>query len=230
MISVNAIWLFSIVGIAAIAIILLTLILLNSNLRGKEFSLLRNFPYEFGKMNPDIYHIFKPLMFVLTGLAFSPLFVIVPLSKDFGDLTFLTIFITCIFGLTAITNSLLFFFDARYTKTHMILVTCSMCLTMLSNALATLLSTLVYKTYLEMSENHISSLILAIISGLLTIVMLIIVINPKLANWAKLESQDNGSGEKTYSRGKVFILALSEWLTIAISLIGELAFLFSIIK
>ena len=230
MISVNAIWLFSIIGIAGVAIVLLTFVLLNSSLRGKEFSLLRNFPYEFGQMNPDIYHVFRPMMFALTGLAFSPLFVIVPLSKDFGDLAFLTIFITCIFGLTAITNSLLFFFDARYTKTHMILVTCSMCLTMLSNALATLLSILVYKTYLDMSENHLSSLIFAIVSGLLTIAMLVLVINPKLSNWAKLEIQDNGNGEKTYSRGKVFILALSEWLTIALSLIGELIFLFSIIK
>ena len=95
MISVNAIWLFSIVGIAAIALTLLGILLFNSTMFKKEFSLLRNFPYEFVKLNPEAYRVFRPFMFVLTGLAFSPLFVIVPLTKDFGDLAFLTTFITC---------------------------------------------------------------------------------------------------------------------------------------
>ena len=230
MITINAVWLFSLIGIAAIALTLLGMLLFNSTLFHKEFSLLRNFPFEFGRMNEDAYRIFKPFMFVLTGLAFSPLFVIVPLSKDFGDLAFLTIFITSVFGLSAIVNSLLFFFDARYTKTHLLLVTIAICLTLLANALATLLSVLVFKVYLDMSENHISSLVLAIISGLIVVIMLLIAFNPKLANWAKLQSVENDSGEKTYSRGKIFVLAFIEWLTIALSILGELVFLFSIIK
>ena len=230
MIGVNAIWLLSIIGIGAIALILMTLLLLNSTLRGKDFSLLRNFPFEFGKANPNVYQVFKTLMFVLTGFAFSPLFVITPLYRDFGDLSFLCIFITCIFGLSAITNSLLFFFDARYTKTHMILVTISMSLTLLANALSTLLSIIVYKTYLDMSSAHPTSLVFAIVSGVLALGMLFLIVNPKLTSWAKLETQTDSNGEKTFVRGKVFILALTEWITIALSILGEIIFLLSIIK
>lgn len=230
MIGVNAIWLLSIIGIGAIALILTILLLINSSLRGKDFSLLRNFPFEFGKVNPNTFQVFKTLMFILTGFAFSPLFIITPLFKDFGDLGVLCVFITCVFGLLAIANSLLFFFDARYTKTHMILVTIAMSLTLLANALSTLLSIIVYKTYLDMSSSHLSSLILAIVSGILALGMLFLIVNPKLTSWAKLETQTDSNGEKTISRGKVFILALTEWITIAISIIGEIIFLLSIIK
>ena len=230
MISPNAIWIFSLAGIGVVSLILLTLLLLNSSLRGKEFSLLRNFPFEFGKMNPNVFSIFKTLMFILSGLAFSPLFFISPLMKDFGDLGFLCILITCVFGLNAICNCFLFFFDVRYTKTHMALVTISMSLTLLATALSTLISILVYKSYLDMNDNHLSSLILAIACGILSLGMIFLIFNPKLSNWAKLKENVSSDGEKSYSRGKVFILALSEWITIGISLIGEILFLITLIK
>ena len=230
MISVNAIWLFSLIGILGIAIILLTMLILNSNIRGKDFSLLNNFPFEFLKINPNIAYTFKLLMFILTGLAFSPLFVITPLLPDFGDLGFLSILITCVFGLAGIANCLLFFFDARFTKTHMILVTVAMSLTFLANALATLLSILVYKTYLDMADSHPASIVLAIVSGIIAIGILALIFNPKLTSWAKLHSETTQSGEKIYTRPKVFILALSEWIIIFLNIIGELLFVLSLIK
>lgn len=230
MISINAIWIFSLASFAIVAIILLSLILTSSSFRGKEFSFLRNFPYEYLNSNKNTLVLFKSLLFLLSGLAFSLLFVITPLISDFGDLGFLTIFITCIFGLAAIANMLLFFFDARYTKTHMALATVSMTLTMLANALATLLSILVYKVYLDRSDSHVSSLVLAIVSGLITLGMLFLIFNPKLTSWAKLESKENEDGTKTYIRGKVFVLALSEWITIALTIIGEIIFFVSILK
>lgn len=230
MISFNAIWLFSLVGIAAIALILLVMTMLNSSLRGKDFSLLNNFPFEFLKINSGIAYTYKILMFILTGLAFSPLFVITPLIAEFGDLGFLSILITCVFGLTAIANCLLFFFDARFTKSHMVLVTVAMSLTFLSNTLATLLSILVYKTYLDMSDSHPISLVLAIVSGLIAIGTLALILNPKLNNWAKLKIETSPNGEKIVTRPKVFILALSEWIIIFLGVIGELIFLLSLIK
>lgn len=230
MISINAIWIFSIAGFSLIALITLGLVLANSSLRGKEFSLLRNFPFEFGKLNPTIYPIFKTFIFILSGFAFSPLFFISPQMKDFGNLGFLLVLITCIYGLASVSNCFLFFFDARYTKTHMILVTVSMSLVLLANALSTLVSILVYKSYLDMVENHIMSLVFAIVSGVLTLGMLFLIVNPKLTSWAKLESEVDSNGEKIYKRGKVFILALSEWITILISILGEIVFLVSLIK
>ena len=58
------------------------------------------------------------------------------------------------------------------------------------------------------------------------IALLIIMINPKLRDWARLEKQVNGDGTISYRRPKVFILALSEWLTI---LINHLSFVLILI-
>ena len=206
------------------------MILLNPTLKEEKFSFLRSFPYEVIKSNDGSVGMFKILLYILTAFAFSPLFVITPLIAEFGDLGFLSIFITAVFGLSMISNCLLFFFDARYTKAHMVLATISMSLTLLANALSTLLSIIVYKTYLDMSDSHISSLILAIVSGLFAVGMLLLIINPRLKSWASLEAVDNGDGEKTYARGKVFVLALTEWITIAISILGEIVYLFALIK
>lgn len=230
MISANLIWILSLVGFAGIFLILLVLLFLNSSVTKKEFNPLRNFPYEFLKLNPNISSLFKPLMFVLTGFAFSPIFFITPLMGEFGDLGFLTIFVTCIFGLAAVSNCLLFFFDARYTKTHIYLATISMCLTFLANALATLLSFLVFKHYWGFGETRVPALILAILSTLVSLTILFIIVNPKLSSWAKLDYTTNENGERVYSRGKVFVLALSEWITILASIIGEILFFLILIK
>ena len=230
MISANLIWILSLVGFAGIFLILLVLLFLNSSVTKKEFNPLRNFPYEFLKLNPNIASLFKPLMFVLTGFAFSPIFFITPLMGEFGDLGFLTIFVTCIFGLAAVSNCLLFFFDARYTKTHIYLATISMCLTFLANALATLLSFLVFKHYWGFGETRVPALILAILSTLVSLTILLIIVNPKLSSGAKVGYTMNENGERVYSRGRVFVLALSEWITILASIIGEILFFLSLIK
>ena len=230
MISANLIWIISLVGFAGVFLILLILFLLNSSVLKKEFSPLRHFPYEFLKMNSNIASLFKPLMFVLTGFAFSPIFFITPLMGEFGDLGFLTVFVTCIFGLAAISNCLLFFFDARFTKTHIYLDTISMCLVFLANALTALLSFLVFKHYWGFGETRVPALVLAILSTLVALGVLFFIVNPKLSSWAKLTYTVNENGERVYSRGKVFVLALSEWITILASIAGEILFFLSLIK
>lgn len=230
MIKLNGIWLFSIIAFVAIFLVLLIITSLNSTLRKKDFSPLRNFPYEFMKMNAGVASVYKPLLYVLTGFAFSPLFVITPLIYEFGDLGFLSIFITCVFGLASITNCLLFFFDARFNKSHVVLVTISMCLTLLANALASLLSFVVFKSYLDSNDMHVSSVIVGSLSALIALIMLLLIINPKLGKWTALQSRVNNEGERVVSRGKVFILALTEWLTILLMVLGEIIFFISLLK
>ena len=124
---------------------------------------------------------------------------------------------------------LLFFFDAKYTKTHMILVTISMCLSLLSNALTTLLGVLVFKNYHDRGITSIPTLILAIAAFVFALGNLVLIFNPKLTKWAKLETSNDG-GEVTVSRGKIFILAFSEWLTLLLTSLGEIIFFLVLIK
>ena len=80
-----------------------------------------------------------------------------------------------------------------------------------------------------MALNHTGSLVLGIVSGVIAIAVLFLIVNPKLKNWAKLEVEGEGE-EKTYKRGKVFILAFTEWLILLLSVIGEIIFFLTLIK
>lgn len=230
MISLNAIWLFSFISLVVVFGVLLVFTILNSTLRKKEFSLLRNFPFEFLKTNNGVASIYKPFLYILTGFAFSPIFVITPLIHEFGSLGFLCIFITAVFGLAAICNCLLFFFDARYNKSHVVLVTLSMCLTLLANALTALLSFVVFKSYVDANDMHVSSIVIGSLSAIIGIFMLLLIINPKLSNWTMLHSEVDANGEKVVNRGKVFILAFTEWLTILCMVLGEMLFFLTLLK
>lgn len=225
MIKINAIWLFSIISFAAVAIALFLILFFKTKIRGEKFSFLRNFPYEFEKMYPKAINAFKPLMFALTALAFSPIFFITPLKSDFGDVWFFVIFVTCVFGLSAITNCLLFFFDASFNKTHIILATIAMCLTFLANVLTVIVSLIVYKE----NVNRALSLTCMIAGIILACVMLVVIFNPNLKNWVKLKKVE-ANGSISYERGKIFVLALSEWITILVSILGEIVFIISMIK
>lgn len=229
MISVNAIWIFSLAGLLLAAVAIFAITIIRFGLGIEKFSFLRNFPYELVQTNDKAISIIKTLLYIETAFAFSPLFFITPLINEFGSLGFFCIFISCVFGLSSICNCLLFFFDARYTKTHIVLVTLSMALCLLANALVITLNSIVLKEYTSVGNKHILSVICIIFSGLLTIGMLVLMINPKLKKWANLTSEGEQE-ERVYSRGKVFILALSEWLTILISILGELLFFISVLK
>ena len=229
MIAPNIIWIFSLAAFALIALTIFVVIVLNSRRMYPKFSFLRTFPYEFINERGNEIILFKPLLYILTGLAFSPLFVITPLIKEFGSLGFFSVMISCVFGLAMIFNCLLFFFDARYTKTHMVLFTISSCLVFLSNTLTTIYSFVIFKGYKDMAIDHTGSLILGIASGVIAIAVLFLIVNPKLKNWAKLEVETDGD-QKTYKRGKVFILAFTEWLILLLSVVGEIIFFLTLIK
>ena len=80
-----------------------------------------------------------------------------------------------------------------------------------------------------MAIDHMGSLILGIASCVIAIAVLFLIVNPKLKNWAKLEVETDGD-QKTYKRGKVFILAFTEWLILLLSVVGEIIFFLTLIK
>jgi hypothetical protein len=48
-----------------------------------------------------------------------------------------------------------------------------------------------------------------------------IMVNPKLANWAKLESSVDESGAIVEKRPKYFVLAFSEWLVVLTGVVSS---------
>ena len=79
------------------------------------------------------------------------------------------------------------------------------------------------------TTGRILPLIIGIITTLLSILQILIILNPKLKDWAKLEAFVDENKNINYRRPKIFILALSEWLTFLLSTIGLILFLIVII-
>lgn len=61
----------------------------------------------------------------------------------------------------------------------------------------------------------------AIFIGLLGAGAMLVLANPKLANWAKLESSVDESGAIVEKRPKYFVLAFSEWLVLFLAIVSS---------
>ena len=61
------------------------------------------------------------------------------------------------------------------------------------------------------------------------LVVLILLANPKLSNWAKMDEQINEDGSKQVIRPKYFVLAYSEWILLFLFLYNEVVLLISTI-
>ena len=67
----------------------------------------------------------------------------------------------------------------------------------------------------------VPAIIFAVAFGLIGLFTMLIMVNPKLANWAKLESSVDESGAIVEKRPKYFVLAFSEWLVVFTGVISS---------
>ena len=194
-----------------------------------NYSFLRNFPYEIPQIEAKVSKFYKVFIFIFAGLCFAPILDIVPNIAIFGDMGIFAIVISCVYGLAGLSIVALHMFEAKFVKVHSIVVTCLLAFSLLANALTAVYSGVTYKVMSKFGEGRVVSIVLLAFSALLALAIIVLAVNPKLKNWAKLDvSEENG--EKKVSRPHVFILALTEWLAIAITFVGEIVFYLSLIK
>lgn len=190
---------------------------------GDKFSFLRHFPFELDQDKKGdhkfVYRAMLILIFALMGVSY------ILALKDYFKYTTLT-YVISVFGILSYLS--LFFLaiiDTRFVKIHLIVFGLNFLSTLVN-----ILSIIFFAFYfidwkIPTAFDYPSWLgyIVVAFSIIFVIALLIIMFNPKLKYWAKLEKQVNSDGTISYRRGKVFILALSEWLTI---LINHLSFIF----
>lgn len=190
---------------------------------GDKFSFLRHFPFELDQDKKGdhkfVYRAMLILIFALMGVSY------ILALKDYFKYTTLT-YVISIFGILSYLS--LFFLaiiDTRFVKIHLIVFGLNF-LSTLVNILSIIFFAFYFIDWKIPTAFDYPSLlgyIVVAFSIIFVIALLIIMFNPKLKYWAKLEKQVNSDGTISYRRGKVFILALSEWLTI---LINHLSFIF----
>lgn len=230
MISVNLVWIFFLVAFVGVFIALVVLSFLRmKHIEEENRSFMRLFPCELIKEKIPGANIYRTILYIFSGLCFAPVFVVLPLLDEFGGLGALAMIVSFLFGIEGIVLVSIFLFNIRYTNTHTKLSTGFMAGSFLVNGLTTLYAILTFTTWNKFGKGSILSLVMAIIAGLLTILTLVITLNPKLKNWAQLVRVDEGE-EAVYKRPKIFPLAFSEWLIILINFVGEIVFFISLIR
>ena len=195
-----SIFLFSFLGILVFASVLF------KPIDKYKFSFMRIFPFEIAE-NSDRYGKYYSLStYLFSGMCFTPLIIICSTHSLLDNLKPLSILLVCLLGLSSLCFVFLNIFNATHVKTHLSIFTVFASLVLLSSALIFARGLTASNLYLEHGKNEIIFLVTEILSGLATIFSVIIILNPKLKTWPKLDQVD---GE--YVRPKRFVLAYSQW-------------------
>ena len=225
MIELNLIWIFLfIVYILSFASVMLFSFLFRNKENSQPFSFLNCFPFEyFSNRKLD------PLLYVFSFISFCPLFLIIPTFGEMSNLALFNLLIACFFGLAGIAFTFVCKISTTYLKTHFKLATFLYAFAFLLSALVSLHFFLDFEVYSHTNSNGTLYLVLGILCAFFTLTMLVLLFNPKLKDWYKLDVR-NVDGDIIYNRQKFVSFAYTEWLSILIIFLSEFIFFISLIK
>lgn len=207
----------SILGIILISVAIISIVscliysLNNQKVKGIKYSFLNEFPNEL-KVKTKNSRITNILLFTFISVSIA-LAIVLPLRINDIELDPTLKYVT-IFGVVTFILGALFFalinivppvFILMHTRIFLIMVTSLM----LSNTIFGIVS--FFSFYLL---GNIKYLITLVIFAICALSLIVIMLNPKLITWTKLEKKKSVSDEIVYVRPKILSLAFSEWLSI----------------
>lgn len=187
------------------------------NVAGESFSFLRHFPFELDEDKRNDRHFFLRAAIILIIPLMCASYVLI--LKDVYPLTSLAYIMTISGALSYVLLFFLFIIDTKYVNVHLTLFLL-FALTCVINAISAIWLAFLFidsTLYISILFNDVIGYIIAIFGFIILAVEVVILVNPKIKNWAKLEKHVNEDGTIIYKRPKIFILALSEWLLIALN-------------
>lgn len=223
MIKFNAIWLIALIGYVVSFVGMITFSYLSRD-KNDSFSFRNHFPFELIKGKTA--NVFT---FVFAAFSFASLFVTIPLFGEFGDMAIFNIFMSFLMGIVGLVTISVIRISTAYLSSHLKLATLFMTLAFFVSILDALHFFLTYSTMVKFPSASPVHLILGIFSSLLAILMLIVILNPKLKNWAQLEEHISGDN-KTFERPKNLSLAYSEWISLGVIALAMVLYLLSLLE
>ena len=191
-----------------------------------KVSFLRMFPFEMAKTAENNGKFYSFSTYLFSGLCFTPILVLVEGTSKLANLNPLSIFIACLLGLAGLCFVFLNIFDVTHVKPHLTIFGIFAALTLLTSILVSVRGFVAYDLFMKHGSTELILLITGVLSGVVALFALVIMANPKLKLWAKLDQVD---GE--YVRPKRFPLAYSEWgLLLALFLTEILYFIQLLVK
>lgn len=190
-----------------------------------KFSFMRMFPFEVGRTAENNGKFYSFFTYLFAGLCFAPLVIIVGGKSDLEALKPMSILLTCVLGLSGLCFIFLNIFDVTHVKAHLTLFTVFAALVILSGGLIFARGLTAYNVFNEHGHKEIIFLVTQILAAVSVVFSLLVLVNPKLRSWARLDNVDG-----TYKRPKRFVLAYSEWALLTILFFNELVFFVQLLK
>lgn len=204
--------------------------LINKKLKRDWNGYTSYFPSELYGSKEKLNHAYKILNYVYAGIGFGGIIIVLPHLYDFSNVGILAIVIAAVAGITTLVQLVLKVIPVFFVKQHILVSSIYMTSVTMELALTSFFGILLFNIYNETHEASFVTLTFAILSGLLTLVSLVIMFNPRLKDWARLANISNNKEEKEFARPKFFPLAFSEWLFIVLNFLGLILFFLTLIR
>ncbi|MFA5686725.1 MAG: hypothetical protein WCZ47_00290 [Bacilli bacterium] len=188
-----------------------------------KYSFLQMFPYELSSQSRGKYYILHRLfLYFYVAFSLTPALLLFMKYQSYQQLSSFLLFVNVLFIIQAIIFLSLNIIEARFIKTHATIATLYFAFSLLSSGGA---SIFLINLYINSSDNLVTQLVIGVLLVLISILLLVIMLNPRLKNWPQLEQVNNIDGTQSLKRPKIFILAFSEWLVVFLNFIAYLLIL-----
>ena len=178
------------------------------------------FPYEFNYPSVFKENPYGNFLFIFSGFAVAVFYILNPHTESM----YRTIAIIAAIAFTMVLICLIMM-PLYYLKTHMVLSIGSMILAMVLPLFNLFLALAQRKTGLLNQAQDVLAIISIVVSGILSAVMLLLILNPKLSFKIYYEKAVDVNGKEIMKRPKVIYLALNEWMSIFVYFLSPLGVL-----
>lgn len=183
-----------------------------------KYHFYQMFPYEFNYPNIFMANFYGNILMVLSCLSVVAFYEINPFNSLYKIAAMiLSILLTMVF-------IVLLLLPLRYLRTHITLSVVSMALSAILPLFNLFLALEQYKTLTENAPQTLC-VISIIVSGLLSLSMLLLILNPKLTFKIYLDKTLDEKGNEVFIRPKVIPIALNEWWAIFVFFVSPLSVL-----
>ena len=176
------------------------------------------FPYEFNYPSSFKENLYGNIIFVLACLSISAFYIVNPLSSLYNTLAMVFAILTTMILICLV------LIPVRYLRTHIIISSLSMGLSTLLPLFNLFIALEESKQVLE--GNKALYIVSMVISGLLALMMVLLILNPKLTFKIYLDKAQDSSGNEVLKRPSIIYIALNEWWAILTFILSPLALLF----
>ena len=177
------------------------------------------FPYEFNYPSVFKENIWGNFLFILACFAVVAFYILYPYESMYRTIAIAVSIVLAMVFLC------LLMMPMHYLKTHLVLSIISMTLSLAIVLIGLIFGYTNYKFYNDNNIVRILSIASMVYSGLLSLAMLVLILNPKLTFKIYLDKDTDSSGNEVLKRPRVIFLALNEWVSIFVYFLSPLSIL-----